>query len=382
MFGRRIVGSRDCIQLSEEVYRITKARLNPNTLRRFFGLVKTRYSPSSATIQILCNYCGVLSVADIENQGRENKNELNLPVNNSLLLFLVNLFKDTPVENKKSATFRSIVKQTIFFLNQQPVLVEEFQLKIAKTKNGQDYYFEEFVHIDKLNSYYGNGLRYYLNEKRDPEAQIFAQSLLVFRYWLAENTADMERHFNELASLDFHTSLSCSTSGRYFACLLYHDHATGGSPANTIQNISRHNITLEDFDITEQIMFEVIITEALVLTGNFEEGICYGSLALKKIQGIQHMEDSFVHSLYLLQAFAMYNTGDHKNAAAMYELIRPSTFSFLHKKLQTILYRFLTEKLKKKNDLCGNHLEELIRETGFTRLRHLRIFESAMGENA
>jgi hypothetical protein len=53
VFGRTIVSSRDCIQLSHDVFQKTRCQLNPNTLRRFFGLVKATYPPSHSTLTIL-----------------------------------------------------------------------------------------------------------------------------------------------------------------------------------------------------------------------------------------------------------------------------------------------------------------------------------------
>jgi hypothetical protein len=65
IFGRRIVSSRDCIQLSDEIFQKTRLQLNPNTLRRFFGLVKAAYPPSHSTLTILSKYCGFQSVEEV-----------------------------------------------------------------------------------------------------------------------------------------------------------------------------------------------------------------------------------------------------------------------------------------------------------------------------
>src|SRR6476620_7481999 len=65
IFGRQIVSSRDCIQLSDEIFKRTKVQLNPNTLMRFFGLVKAEYPPSQSTLTILSKYCGFQSVDEV-----------------------------------------------------------------------------------------------------------------------------------------------------------------------------------------------------------------------------------------------------------------------------------------------------------------------------
>ncbi|RYG33572.1 MAG: hypothetical protein EOO01_33065, partial [Chitinophagaceae bacterium] len=48
-FGRKIASYRDCVQLVDDIYQKTESTVNVNTVRRFFGLVKTNYNPSPAT---------------------------------------------------------------------------------------------------------------------------------------------------------------------------------------------------------------------------------------------------------------------------------------------------------------------------------------------
>ena len=65
-FGRKIISYRDCVQLVEDIYQKTESTVNVNTLRRFFGLVKTNYTASRSTLLILSKYCGFNSPDEIE----------------------------------------------------------------------------------------------------------------------------------------------------------------------------------------------------------------------------------------------------------------------------------------------------------------------------
>src|SRR3954447_26003216 len=65
-FGKKINVSRDCILLSEEVYGKISLTVNPNTLRRLFGLIKSDYSPSYTTLDILSRYCGFASFEEFK----------------------------------------------------------------------------------------------------------------------------------------------------------------------------------------------------------------------------------------------------------------------------------------------------------------------------
>src|ERR1700676_5430504 len=186
VFGRRIVSSRDCLDLRDEIYQKTQKQLNPNTLRRFFGLVKAEYPPSHSTLTILSQYCGFHSAEDIYELKQQPFGGNSIEQGN-LVYYFVSLFEDITVKNNCDETFLTLVAHTIKFLNNNLALVDKFQSLVAKTKNGQVFYFENLVNIDQFNFYYTNGLRYYLNEKRTSEALIFAHSILVFKYWLNHN---------------------------------------------------------------------------------------------------------------------------------------------------------------------------------------------------
>ena len=231
IFGRRIVSSRDCNQLSDEIYQKTNLQLNPNTLRRFFGLVKAPYPPSHSTLTILSQYCGFQSVDEFEKIRKEETQTQSIA--DGTLHFLVSLFRDITVENAEDRTFLSLVSNTVNFLQRNSALTDKFQSQIAKTKNGQEFYFEKFVNIDRLNSYYGNGLRYYYAEKKEINSQIFAHSLLVFRYWLTGNNEMLLRHFEVLKEQKIDNSVTPFIYGRYWAAQLYHAHALG-QPADKI----------------------------------------------------------------------------------------------------------------------------------------------------
>ena len=177
VFGRRIVSSRDCIQLSEEIFHKTKTQLNPNTLRRFFGLVKAENSPSNSTLTILSQYCGFQSLDEVTTINKEGV--LSDSNAENFLHFVVSLFRNVQLRDEEDETFLNLALNTIYFLNRNPSLTDKFQVQVSKTKNGQIFYFEKFVNIDKLNGYYGNGLRHYYSENPDTRAQVFAHSLLV-----------------------------------------------------------------------------------------------------------------------------------------------------------------------------------------------------------
>src|SRR5689334_9286228 len=114
-FGRKIVSSRDCIQMVEDIYRKTGETVNANTLRRFFGLVKDDYPASSSTLTILSKYCGFNSLDEIEQVSSKNNTEDDVN-KEEVLRYMVSLFKNTQVSGEEDRTFYPIIEQTIVFL--------------------------------------------------------------------------------------------------------------------------------------------------------------------------------------------------------------------------------------------------------------------------
>lgn len=159
VFGRRVLTARDCQQLSDDIFSRTSIAINYNTLRRFFGVVKSAYPPSAATLDILARYCGFASAGDHASYKRKMYRPLT-DDEQGMVRFLAGVFHTTPTANVNDATFLSVVRQAIDYVNDHPHVADKLQRAIARTSNGQDFYFEQFVNIDKLNSHYGTGLLY------------------------------------------------------------------------------------------------------------------------------------------------------------------------------------------------------------------------------
>lgn len=159
VFGRKVLTARDCQQLSDDIFARTSIVINYNTLRRFFRIVKSAYPPSAATLDILARYCGFNSSGDLASYKSKMYRDLT-DEEQSMVRFLGGLFSTTPTASVNDGTFLSVVRQAIDYVNDHPAVADKLQRIIAQTKNGQDYYFEQFVNIDKLNSHYGTGLLY------------------------------------------------------------------------------------------------------------------------------------------------------------------------------------------------------------------------------
>lgn len=96
--------NRDYIELSVQIKRVTKIYLSENTLKRFFGKIKTpeQYQPQRATRDAIASYIGYIDWEDFEKQ--ESARHKNLAIT-------INAIKDTDksqnVDQKKQLTVTS-----------------------------------------------------------------------------------------------------------------------------------------------------------------------------------------------------------------------------------------------------------------------------------
>jgi hypothetical protein len=368
-FGRPVFTFKDCIQLSDEIYVRTKVQVSPSTLRRLFGLVKANSDPSKSTLNILAKYCGFHSVGSIPEVPDQGNHTWNIGKEN-ILYFLVHLFEEVPMHDMKQEAYLVLLRHTLLILNRDEQLARDFQRYIAKTLNGQLYYFEQFVHLDKLDNYYGDGLRYYVNEKSTPEAECFAYALLVLRYWLTEENEKLfeaYKHIEKYSGFKFRTA---DLMGRYYAACLLHSYIIGEPRHHTLNELRKMHesfckgkVKAKDFPF-----FEYLLSAALVLTGQYAEALYYIHYALENYLKHPLYEGlGYYAIIYLLKGIAHVGVGERRKAEKIYSTIKPAEFGFHTKKFSTLLFLLLAYKLKKKVHGKEEQLAALVQDTGFKR---------------
>ena len=369
-FGRKISSYRDCIQLVEDIYQKTELNVNVNTIRRFFGLVKTNYSPSHSTLAIFSKYCGFGSIDELQNISMAVTTEKDIN-KEEVYHYLVCLFKNIPVSEAYIPVIEPVVQQTIIFLERNPSLIDRFRREIATTKAGQYYYYERFVNMDRLNGYYGDGLKYYLRSKNNNEAKLFANSLLVLRYWMIEDLSLLEKHMKEALRIYTDQEYSPTTMSRFFAARLYYLNAKNDSPEKILAEISKYyNTKITDAKDISSVFFDLIICEALTLTNQKMEALEW----LKKSKVASYEKDHKDSSAYaileniLLSSKApsqtrSYLVGPRKNRRYL------PIQSTLNKKYLRILQLSLKPEKKESKEL-----NTLIEATGYRRVLNFKHY--------
>lgn len=375
VFGRRIVTSRDCIDLCDEIFQRTKSQLNPNTLRRFFGLVKASYPPSQATLTILSKYCGYGSIDEVLATRQEIDTTAPEKIDEkSLLNYFLSMFQIPVVNDSENKVYLSFVQKAIRFIGHNPGLADKFQNLVAKTPHGQKFYFESFVNLDKLNSYYDNGLRYYLNENRSSEGLLFVNSVKIQKFWLNGLRERVLDYGHLLAECRPSSSSSLFLHCRYFMAMLFYNNIALLDTEVLIHAIHRCHSKFAEVKNSDValLQFEYGVAEALLLTGHYSNAVYFLEEAQKRYTDPELSK--YVVSpenLNLLSSIAFYNLDQKSLAEKYFNAIRPSGFFFTAKKFYGILYLQLARELKRKNPKYVELITSLIAETGFERLQRV-----------
>lgn len=369
-FGRKILNASDCQLLSADIFKETQSKISLNTLRRVFNLMKSDYNPSRFTLDVLSQYCGYSNFNEfllIKRQTSEKPDHTD----QGLLQFLMLIFKKTDVKEVNDQHFFNLIQEIIGHLDEWPIVIEPFQRFIAKTASGQKYYFEEFTNIDKLNSYYGQGLNYYLHEKKTPEGQIFGHSLLCFRYWLTGNNSALARHYEAMMKYKIDRNTNPFISGRYFASQLYYADVFELDTDRIMMHARDFYTSLNELKCFSQYFpgFEFMLTESLVLIHQPDEAQFYINEAIKKRNNHNppHVDSRLLETIYLYQAIAHCLNGKLEKAKDILETISTENFYSLSKNYNTILYLIMKNRIH-KNRFVEKQIGHLIKLTGFKRL--------------
>jgi len=373
--GRKILTSIDCRHLYHDIAQ-QQHKVSFNTLRRFFYLMKSKHQQSPYTLDVLSNYCGFSSFNEFitSHHEHDNDDEKSENKNNDLLDYLVSNFKCTEVISTDDFTFSSLVNQTIIFLGRHPYLIDQFQRRIANTKNGQTFYYEQSINLDKLASFYGEGIRYYLVSKKTVEAHTFGHYLLGFKSWLTMNDKCLHKHYKMEKEGDFEATNSPLLFGYKYSLQFYFLNAFSCELEPVLVKLRQFHsaITISKDNFSNTFRFEIHVITALILCAQYEEALFYidDIFKIKKKFSLSNNDLRLFELIPLYQAIALYHIGEVIKSKEIFNEINPTKFHFLHKQYMTILYLSFKQCLQKRNSE-KKQLLSLVQNTGFTRLATL-----------
>lgn len=373
VFGHSLKSSGDCNKLQEDIYKKSGDIINFNTLRRFFGLIKTEFNPSKNTLNILSRYCGYESFQNFTSSFQIQPNKEN---NELLIAYLVDIFRSVAVNNEYDETFHLIVQKSVSYLLKFPGIKNEFYRKIVRTENGRNYYFEQYFHIDELATYYGQGIMYYLAAGKNNRHQVFGYSVLCMRAWLMNNDSELEACYQKLESFKTDTDLSNDIASRVFSARLFYANIKNQPTGTIIKSAKEYYSKIEsNYTNNSPPVFEQIFSFSLILTGHFPEALYYlnrGFLQYSKYKvnswyKFIYNEDWFYIGMGIIHAYY----GEIEVGKAYYHKINISKSSVLSKRTGAAFLQILKSLLSVHDKNGVKYFNRLIKDTSFYRLKNL-----------
>ncbi|MES2649753.1 MAG: hypothetical protein V4717_22940 [Bacteroidota bacterium] len=378
--NRQILSSSDCLRLSNEICRVTSATISVNTLRRIYNLMKSKYQPSLFTLDLLAKYCGYSCYSHFTNQPPDS-NLSDKPVSdleNWYLNMLLFPFISQEIKETSCISYLAHVHDLLNNLDDYPNVIERFHGTIAKIDKGQKVYFEKYLNTDGLNSYFGKGLQCYLADNHSPESQLFGHAALCMKSWLTMDYSALKYHYAQIEQhLPLQAKADINLQARIFAAKLYLQNATTDGTGQLCREIATYYNKIKQTVYINQPVpsFEYILSEALILVGEYDQSLQYIEEAIKKEKtnfNLLHNEPEQLESLHLFKAIVLAQNGNLHQANNILSGICINKFSFLSKQFNLILYLLLNYYLN-NSPVYKKELETLIKKTGFKNLNINRI---------
>jgi hypothetical protein len=271
-FGRKVLQHTDCVHLSAEIYSKTRSWLSEQTLRRTFGLVKSRFSVSLTTLNILAQYAEFADWADF-NANRSTK----LKPLSAGEISLIKGFYNANIEPPKDINFYQasfVIAQRIFRSNYP----ESLLLDLAANKTAQVFFYEMFPGFDYLAGKYANGMRAYVKNKKTKEAYVFGHCVLFLRALLLEKSEELKTEFLSLKKIKLNYDIHPLPLTRFYASHWIFYHLTGDTKKSE-EWFKKCTLDLADYysppenSSTYFPGYHFVMIEYLLLMGKFNEAL-------------------------------------------------------------------------------------------------------------
>ncbi|HTL08573.1 MAG TPA: hypothetical protein VL307_09965 [Chitinophagaceae bacterium] len=360
----------DMHHLQKKIRQETGEYLSSQTLNRFFGIIQSDFNPSRHTLNLMARYLSCKNFQDFEIL---TVAQHNLPQASFASRLISSLFSSINIEEDAATGMLHIVKNAVRHLANEPSVAAEVYHEMAFSAFGRKYFFEQCIHIDGLNSVYGDALTYYLVNSNNSQQRFFAYVLSCYRYFLSCQPELFRKYFEMLA--DFRPSeirsFPATLIDRYYAVLLFNQFINAHHSfenGNTENNLTDLDMLSAHSRSCYSAGFQV--GEAMLLTGDFEKAwetlqLCNNSTSAEGCSA----ED---HKLYaaVLQLISGFYTGriKAKKAHGLLHQLENASLPVLLRDYLSILLLHLRKDLSEDACIIKEtvfDIERIIHKTGF-----------------
>lgn len=352
-WGQPINFGYQCIELSDEILRVTKKRISPQTLRRVCGFIQYKSNIGNNSRLILEDYIGEDVI--IKN---ENLQEIELDF---FIPFIKDFYK-IPISIKEDFNYQnvcSVIAKTLF---QQPKLLKKLAPFLAKNENSQVYFFERHPYLDGLASEYTHVLKMYAQEKTDAQAQFYALALQCLGKKLSDSNWLLLPIKKALQSESIRKYWHPFLRARAMTILIWTAHENGNQ-SELLKLIARSKQEQKEIFASTPKMeyfpfYEWIMAEGMLLIEEFELSEHFLKLYFQYYRNNKQapIEPGYHEGAKVFQLFNSWQLNQTKKREHLANKIDPNNFIYHGKRYFKILYNLtqinsLDIRTKRKNQI-------------------------------
>ena len=356
-FGKDIQTATDCDNLVSLITRDCKTNISSQTLRRFFGLIKTTSGSSHFTLDLLSQFCGYSNFKDFRNAC--NNQELELFFGNS----------DNTNHNywdRSEQLCQQIIKS--------PDLLVSTHHRLMSFPMARKYFMENHPLRDLLGSVYAQYFLAYLKYNTSNEAKIFAYGFLFQSSFLLQNTESMDLYYNKVKETELTENVHVIPAGLKFGVQLLYADFTGNENLfkSYFAEMKKARLRYRTASEKSVCSFESTVLESLIFTNRSQEMkflIENNTFQVNNDEDYIPSKRKETHDEVwkILCAVAYQKIGDRKNTEHFLNQINLKNLGTGWKKYYSLLYYsvyFHSAQLDQKIE-CFSKLKILIGETYF-----------------
>lgn len=395
VFGRRILNTKDCIQLQQEIalYSTFKSSLGLNTIRRCFGIIKSENALSKYSLDVLSNYSGFNDFFHLLNAST------NVMVQEKTVnLNLIKILYGEALEQESSKLFAKLNNESLEAILSNSTLFEKVFPLLSQYPLFQEYVLSFHPLIAKLNqSWYLNRMRSFTQSSEIVHIKVFGLALdylhLLFNDQIGKCAVlvnDMRRH--EPALTKDYPMEAWPHARLYASAYIYYNKIVEENLANDYRQKIIHylsaqpeteKITLHQQEANQH-DFLMCVCDYLSICGHYE----FLGLLLQKFDKVfkqGHPSYSRQYQPYktiveIIRAEYSIHCGHVAEAKQILRLIRLSNLTFEFKQFYSLRYLMLMMQVSSNHStsrfkILYSQAEALIESMGYetfkTKLKHI-----------
>jgi hypothetical protein len=365
-FGRKILFSSECEELSEHIYQSIEIKISAQTLRRILGFIKSDVKQSTRILNAISIYCGYKDYSDMLKDNKHNYKE-----ENNTIYQLVKQFYRIENTNTDDYNYHLAAGNFVKFILNNQKITRNLQSFLSKHKVAQIYFFERYPYIDGISGSYRKLIKLYLQEKKDDTSQLFGNCLLHLGSILSLNYQESKNYLKKINSIGFSKETHPFLKGRYLMANLLQSYLNN--------DLSEQNkLTIRAFEIEKLekrgkepgVIFpyyQFIMADAFNLiddhvSSNKMINICeldYNRIAIGKIAS------GYFEALDLIKAINLANLGKIEDSKRILKRVRPTDIIFTQH-CYFLIQRFIAElHISRTNNRIKKKISDLILKTNF-----------------